>query len=157
MTIKFSNQFVERGGWWVVGQFALFGLILIALTRNTDPADALRVVGWVLVGAAIVLGGSGLWMIRDKITAMPAPVAGAVLVEHGPFALARHPIYGAVILGFLGLSIKGGNVYAAALSLSLVPFFYFKTEHEERLLTARFPEYEEYRQRVTHRILPWIL
>ena len=72
-------------------------------------------------------------------------------MDRGPFALVRHPIYGGVILGFVGLSLKGGNVYAAVLSLLLVPFFYAKTEHEERLLAAQFPEYVEYRQRVRRR------
>lgn len=157
MSIKFVRTFTERGGWWVVAQFALFGLILVALTRNSDPAVPLQVAGWVAVAIALILGGSGLWMIRRRLTAMPAPVDGAVLMDRGPFALVRHPIYGGVILGFVGLSLKGGNVYAAVLSLLLVPFFYAKTEHEERLLAAQFPEYVEYRQRVRRRMLPWVL
>ena len=96
-------------------------------------------------------------MIRRKVTAMPAPIDGAVLMQHGPYALVRHPIYSAVIVGFLGLSIKGGNVVAFVLSLLLIPFFYAKTSHEERLLTEHFPEYDGYRQRVRYRVLPWIL
>lgn len=157
MIVKFSNSFSERGGWWVVAQAALFVVILLGLTRNQDPVTALRLAGWALVAIALLLGGSGLWMIRGKITAMPAPVDGAVLLDRGPFALVRHPIYGAIILGFVGLSIKGGNVLAFGLSLLLVPFFFAKTRHEERLLTVRFPEYDAYRNRVRFRVLPWIL
>lgn len=157
MIVKFNKGFSERGGWWVVAQASLFVLILVGLTRNEDPAPALRVLGWALVVVALILAGSGLWMIRDKITAMPAPVDGAVLLERGPFALVRHPIYGGVILGFVGLSIKGGNVVAFALSLLLIPFFFAKTRHEERLLVERFPEYASYRSRVRFRVLPWIL
>ena len=157
MTIKFSESFHKRGGWWVVAQFALFGLILLALRWNEDPAVWLQVLGWVAVAVALVLGGSGAWVIRRKITAMPAPVAGAVLLETGPFAIVRHPIYAAVIIGFVGLSLKGGNLAALLISLLLIPFFYAKTRHEEKLLTARFPEYDQYRQRVPARILPWIL
>ena len=137
MIIKFVQGFTKRGGWWVVAQAVLFAVILVALTHNEDPVSALRVLGWVLVAGALVLGGSGLWMIRDKLTAMPAPVDGAVLLERGPFALVRHPIYGAIILGFVGLSIKGGNL-------------------EEQLLALRFPEYSTYRSRVRYRVLPWI-
>jgi protein-S-isoprenylcysteine O-methyltransferase Ste14 len=157
MSIKFGASFTEKGGWWVVAQVALFASILLALTRNIDPATSLQVVGWTLIGAAVLFAGSAMWLIRDKITAMPAPVDGAVLIERGPFSLVRHPIYAGVIVGFVGLSIKGGNIYAAALSLLLIPFFYAKTEHEERLLAARFPEYRQYRDRVRRRILPWIL
>lgn len=157
MTIKFGESFAHRGGWWVVAQIGLFGLILFALTGNTDPALPLQILGWALVGAALLLGGTAMWMIRRRITAMPAPLEGAVLMEAGPFALVRHPIYAGVIAGFMGLSIKGGNVYALLASLLLIPFFYAKTQHEEQLLLARFPEYNAYRQRVRHRILPWIL
>ena len=35
----------------------------------------------------------------------------------GAYRLVRHPIYGALVLGFLGLSIRGGNPAAALLSL----------------------------------------
>lgn len=157
MTIKFGESFARRGGWWVVAQIGLFGLILLALTANTDPALPLQIVGWALVGVALLLGGTGMWMIRRRITAMPAPLEGSVLIEAGPYAVVRHPIYAGVIVGFVGLSIKGGNIYAALASLLLIPFFYAKTQHEERLLAARFPEYDAYRQRVRHRIVPWLL
>ena len=156
MSINFGD-FVRKGGWWVVAQFALFGLILVALTQNRTPEDTLRVIGWGLLVGAALLGGSGLWMIRNHLTALPAPRHGAVLVERGPFSLVRHPIYGGLILGFLGLSVRGGNVLAVGLALLLIPFFWAKTEHEERLLVARIPEYGDYRQRVRRRFLPWIL
>lgn len=157
MTIKSLERFAAQGGWWVVAQFGLFGLILLALRQNRDPAVAFQVIGWVAVIVALFLGGSGMWVIRRKITAMPAPADGAELFEHGPFAIVRHPIYSGVILGFIGLSIKGGNVVALLLSLLLVPFFYAKSLHEEQLLVARFPAYESYRERVRYRVLPWIL
>jgi len=157
MTIKFGKDFSKRGGWWVVVQFALIGVIVLVLGNNQDPQLALRVIGWVAVAVALVLGGSGLWMIRAKLTAMPAPVDGAVLLEKGPYAFVRHPIYSAAILGFIGLSAKGGNLGALLLSLFLIPFFYAKTRYEERLLVARFPGYDAYAERVPYRVLPWIL
>jgi protein-S-isoprenylcysteine O-methyltransferase Ste14 len=156
MSINFGD-FARNGGWWVVAQFALFALILLALARNTTPASALQAIGWAAIGAAVVLAGSGLWMIRNHLTALPAPRHGAVLLDQGPFSLVRHPIYGGVILGFLGLSIRGGNLLAALLTVVLVPFFWAKTEHEERLLAARLPEYDDYRTRVRRRFIPWIL
>ena len=157
MAIKFDRSFSARGGWWVVAQFVLFGLLLLALTRNQDPATVFQIIGWLLVASALALGGSGMWMIRRRITAMPAPLDGAVLMESGPFGVVRHPISGGVVLGFLGLSVKGGNLLAAGLSVLLVMFFYAKTEHEERLLADRFPEYHGYRERVARRIIPWVL
>ncbi len=156
MAINFA-RFSTNGGWWVVGQFGLFVLIFLAFSQNTDPAPWSLATGWVLIGMALILAGSGLWTIRRRVTAMPAPRQGAVLMESGPFSLVRHPVYGGVILGFIGLSLRGGNPLALAISLMLVPFFYAKTRHEERLLVARFPQYADYRMRVRRRFLPWIL
>lgn len=157
MAIKSEQSFAQRGGWWVIAQAVLFGLILVALRYNNDPAPALQIVGWVAVAAAIAIGGSGAWMIRRKITAMPAPLSGAVLMQSGPYSVVRHPIYTGVIIGFVGLSIKGGNLAAFLLSLLLVPFFFAKTTHEENLLGAEFPEYADYKLRVRSRVLPWVL
>jgi protein-S-isoprenylcysteine O-methyltransferase Ste14 len=156
MTINFE-RFNRRGGWWVVAQFALFGLILLALRWNRDPSLPLQVLGWSLVGVALIVAGSAAWMIRHKITAMPAPAEGAVLFETGPFAIVRHPIYSGVIVGFVGLATKGGNGWALVLALLLVPFFTAKTNHEEKLLIANFPQYRAYQERVPHRVLPWVL
>jgi len=156
MFIK-SAGFVKRGGWWVVIQFLLFGAIVIALTANRDAAPHMVVTGWLLIAIATGFAGSGLYVLRDKLTAMPAPVDGAILHRHGPFALVRHPIYTGVILGFLGLAVRGANPVAAVLAAGLIPFFYAKTGYEESLLVARFPEYIDYQRAVPHRLLPWLL
>jgi protein-S-isoprenylcysteine O-methyltransferase Ste14 len=156
MTIKFES-FRERGGWWVVVQFAIFGLILLTLTGNRTPSLVWQITGWVLVGVGGLGALGGLWVIRDRLTALPAPIADAVLRQDGPYSVVRHPIYGGLILGFAGLAIKGGNPLALGLSLGLVPFFYAKTSVEERMLVARFPDYLEYQERVRFRVLPWIL
>lgn len=156
MIIK-SESFREKGGWWVVAQFALFGLIMLTMTRNQNTGTVWRITGWALVAAGALAAGSGLWVIRNTLTAMPAPIENAVLRQHGPYSVVRHPIYGGLILSFAGLAVQGGNLVALALSLGLVPFFYAKTAVEERLLVARFPQYVEYQARVRARVLPWIL
>lgn len=152
-----TESFAARGGWWVVAQFVLFGAILLALTRNQDPPVGLRIAGWVLVLLGAAAAGAGLWVIRHRLTAMPAPLDDAVLRRVGPYAFVRHPIYGGLILGFVGLAIKGNNLLALAFSIGLIPFFYAKTSVEERLLLERFPEYAEYRDQVRFRMLPWFL
>jgi protein-S-isoprenylcysteine O-methyltransferase Ste14 len=156
MHIK-SESFRERGGWWVVAQFFLFGLILLALTQDRNTAVLWRILGWCLVAVGAMASGSGLWAIRDKLTALPAPIDDAVLRQRGPYGVVRHPIYGGLVLGFAGLAISGGNLLALGLSLGLLPFFYAKTSVEERMLVAQFPEYAEYRRRVRYRVLPWLL
>ena len=156
MIIK-SDGFVKRGGWWVVVQVLWFAAIVVALAANRDAPTPLVASGWLLIAIGIVTAGSGLYVLRDKLTAMPAPVDDAILHRHGPFALVRHPIYTGVILGFLGLAVRGANPVAGLLAVALVPFFYAKAGYEERLLGERFAEYADYQRAVPYRLLPWLL
>ena len=156
MIIK-SEGFVKRGGWWVVAQVGIFAAIVLALTANREASTPMVAAGWLLITIAFAFAGSGLFVLRDKLTAMPAPVDGATLHRHGPFALVRHPIYTGVILGFVGLAIKGANPIAGLLAVGLVPFFYAKAGYEEHLLGERFPEYADYQLAVRYRLLPWLL
>lgn len=141
----------------MVAQFTLFGLIVLALAGGHNAVPVFQVAGWCLVGIGGFAALAGLWAIRDELTALPAPLESAVLRERGAYAIVRHPIYGGLILGFVGLALIGGNLPAIGLSLGLIPFFYAKTSVEERMLLSRFPEYQDYRKRVPFRVLPWIL
>jgi protein-S-isoprenylcysteine O-methyltransferase Ste14 len=151
--------FSEQGGWWVVAQFAWFGVILAAAwTLGPSQVSGPEVtVGTVLVAGGVVLGLAGAVPLGTRLSPFPAPAEGARLRTRGVFATARHPIYGGVILFFAGVAIRSGSWPAIVAALALVPFFWAKSGHEERLLAERFPEYADYRQRVRPRFIPWLL
>lgn len=120
--------------------------------------------GWGAVGAGAVLAaagaglaGSGLLVLRRHLTPYPTPLSDAALVERGPFRLARHPIYGGIILGAAGVSVADGNWPGLALNTLLAVLFWMKSEFEERRLTAHFPGYAAYRARVRRRLIPWVV
>jgi protein-S-isoprenylcysteine O-methyltransferase Ste14 len=151
--------FTARGGWWVVAQVGLFAGILWAawtLGPETVP-DRDRTIGNVLFTIGAVLGIAGALPLGLRLSPYPAPTAGARLSTGGIFSLVRHPIYGGVILVFLGIGLRGGSWVAIIGAVVLVPFFWLKSSHEERLLVERFPAYPEYRTRVPRRFIPWLL
>ncbi len=154
--------FSERGGWWVVGQFALMALYAIALV-GTDPITEgvglgfAQGTGLALMGGAVVIGVWAMALIRQAITVYPAPTEGAELRVHGPYRLVRHPIYLAVIMGTIGLALAALNPWALVIALLFLPFFMAKTGHEEDLLMAKFPAYREYRSTVPYRLIPWVM
>jgi len=82
---------------------------------------------------------------------------GHQLVERGPYALARHPIYTGHLLMGLGTAIGSGLLVAfAGLALFFVGFW-IKLRQEERLLVRIFPdEYPAYRARV-RALVPYVL
>jgi protein-S-isoprenylcysteine O-methyltransferase Ste14 len=79
------------------------------------------------------------------------------LVERGPYAFVRHPIYTGHLLMGLGTAIGSGRLVAfAGLALFFVGFW-IKLRQEERLLVRNFPEeYPAYRARV-RALVPYVL
>ena len=79
------------------------------------------------------------------------------LIESGPYALARHPIYTGLIVMALGTAINYGRTIGFALLLSLCGGLWWKARQEERIMSRHFPEaYAEYKMRV-RAIIPFVL
>jgi protein-S-isoprenylcysteine O-methyltransferase Ste14 len=133
---------------------------------------AVAAVGWLLpgrpgsrlvqaIGIALALLGLALssWAYRTlgrSFTVFPVPRADAQLVDAGPFRLVRHPTYGGALLIFSGSSLVHGLLgLVGTAALALV--WWRKSELEERVLSARFAGYADYRARVRRRFLPWIV
>ena len=118
----------ERGEWYVVAQVALFGAALnVAGVRRLGP----------------------------NLTPLPYPKDGSVLVEIGPYALVRHPIYSGLIIAALGWALVVHGLLTLAYALVLFAFFDVKSRREERWLCEKFPEYGGYQGRV-RKLLPWL-
>jgi protein-S-isoprenylcysteine O-methyltransferase Ste14 len=77
------------------------------------------------------------------------------LVQRGPYAIIRHPIYLGLLVAVAGMVLALGELRAFALLFG-VEILLKKMGQEESILRAAFPsEYPEYEQRVK-RLLPWI-
>ena len=151
--------FVERGGVWVVVQFVWIAAIVLMgrLNLATFRVDGGETVGWILIGAALALGLAASTTLGRNLTPYPKPVAAGSMIENGPYRWVRHPIYSAVIMGMVGIAVRGGDLVGLGLALGLVPFFYAKSGFEETHLLERFPSYREYQGRVRRRLIPGLL
>ncbi len=144
---------------WVAAQLVLLvawaGLAFARGAGDSGPV-------WVWTGLALTIAGgfmgfSALRSLGRELTPYPEPRAGARLVEAGPYRLARHPIYGAIVLGALGVSLAQASWQALTGTGVLVVFFWLKSSVEERALLIAVPEYEGYRRRVRRRLIPWVI
>ena len=140
----------------------LFTLLAVALLGSPPLDDGFglgfaRITGAVLVAIAAAGGGWALFLLRSNLTIFPAPTERSTLVDRGPFRVVRHPIYGAVCLGTVGIGLVAVNPLATLVSLAFVPFFMAKTGYEEALLLERFAGYRDYRSDVAYRLLPWVV
>jgi len=75
---------------------------------------------------------------------------GHEVVDRGPYALVRHPVYSGLALHFVGASLATGNLlFIAGTVLVSFPAFWLRAVAEERLLSGRLgPAYAAYARRV---------
>jgi protein-S-isoprenylcysteine O-methyltransferase Ste14 len=153
---------------WVWGQLALMLLIGVAapflpryvnlgnadFTLNRVDAAWIRCLGGIPMAAGAFTVAWGVRSLGRNLTPGTEPLAGAELVMTGAYARARHPIYAGVVLLLGGYTLAWSNWTLALLAGVLaLQFFNAKARREEAWLTARFPAYEAYRQRVRRMVL----
>lgn len=152
-----SNDFVQRGGWWVIGQFML--LLPIAglgiFCRATLKQDLDYIFGGIFLVTSAIYGISGTLTLGRNLTPFPKPSDTAQFVQHGVYGLIRHPLYSSVFGAAVGWSLVWQSWPALAVSMVLGIFFDAKARREERWLRNQFPEYAAYERRV-RRFIPWL-
>ena len=152
-----SRSESARGGGWVVLQFAVMGLTLVAgLAPPHWPRGAHAALS-VLGGALAVCGGAIAVLASRRLgrsfTPFPRPLEAAELIERGPYSIVRHPVYSAGLVFFLGYSLFA-SIPALAATGVLAVVWALKARVEERFLRERYPGYEGYARRVRYRLLP---
>jgi protein-S-isoprenylcysteine O-methyltransferase Ste14 len=153
----------RHGEWWLLAQLALIAAHLLP----PWPAPGAWGYAWplpvALAGVVLFLLGLGLaaqafWGLGPSLTPLPDPIPGAPLVVSGAYARCRHPLYQAVLLCSLGVTLALGSLLHLALLLALVAVLGGKARREERALAAVHPDYAAYRLRTPAIIprLPWL-
>jgi 2-amino-4-hydroxy-6-hydroxymethyldihydropteridine diphosphokinase len=150
-------RLADQGTIWVAAQGALLlsWLVVMVITGSwPDWARARPWLGLVCLGAGSWWVASSVRTLGTSLTALPAPAAGAALVDRGPYGVVRHPIYSGLLVVMLGAGVLVGAWPALVITLILLGFFAAKSISEERRLRLVYPGYAEYQSRVRHRLLP---
>ena len=120
---------------------------------NTPPA-----VSWCLVGLT-VMGFAFCWWARIHLgrlwSSSVTRKADHHIVDTGPYALVRHPIYTGIIIAATAMAaLKGQPIAFAGLALAILGFW-FKARLEERFLRDELgpAAYDAYAKR-TGMLLP---
>jgi protein-S-isoprenylcysteine O-methyltransferase Ste14 len=149
----------SRGEGWFLLQVALFAAIAASGAVGPAWSGLPRMTGSAL-GAALICCGAILSLravldLRENLTPFPRPLPEARLVESGAYRLARHPIYGGLILAALGWGLVRASPLTLLGAFVLAAFFDLKSRREEVWLAEQFEGYGSYRSR-TRRLLPWV-
>jgi protein-S-isoprenylcysteine O-methyltransferase Ste14 len=144
-----ADSLVRLGGWlfrqrsWLPVPFAL---LLILLPGGSSPAL------W-LTGSALVAAGEALrlWGVHHigVISRTRSDRLGP-LIDSGPFAYIRNPLYVGNIALWVGFAVVDGQLWLVPVIVGLLAFEYHAiVRWEETLLEARLEDrYREYASRV---------
>jgi protein-S-isoprenylcysteine O-methyltransferase Ste14 len=78
------------------------------------------------------------------------------VVETGPYARVRHPMYVGGMILVAGIPLALGSLVGLVTLVPFAAIFVWRLLDEERYLTSHLPGYEAYRQRVRYRLIPYV-
>src|SRR4029078_10795113 len=76
------------------------------------------------------------------------------VIDAGPYAYVRHPMYAAAIWLFVGIPLALGSWWSLGLIVLVLPVLSWRLLDEEKILRRDLPGYEEYMRRVRFRLVP---
>jgi protein-S-isoprenylcysteine O-methyltransferase Ste14 len=133
-----------------------FGLLFGLLHLQDAALQALRLpheVGWVLAGVTVI-GFALCWWARVHLgplwSTMITRKEGHKIVDTGPYALVRHPIYTGLLLAVFATAAERATRLAYAGAGIMLVALLLRVWREERFLSEEFgmETYAAYRARV---------
>jgi protein-S-isoprenylcysteine O-methyltransferase Ste14 len=79
-----------------------------------------------------------------------------LVVSNGPYAIVRHPLYVASILGFMATPFALGSLWALPFGILLCTVVVVRLLEEERFLLEHLAGYDDYCRHVRNRLIPYL-
>ena len=115
--------------------------------------------GWALFALALI-GFIFTWMARLHLgplwSSTSAPTEDHRIVDTGPYAIVRHPMYTSALFLFIGVPLLLGSWLGLAFSALFILAIAWRAVHEERVLRAELSGYDDYAARVRYRFIPFV-
>jgi len=123
--------------------------------------------GWSRVPLYVVLAADGLvavgfyfiFLVYRENTYTSATIevaANQKVVDSGPYALVRHPLYASALMYLLGTPLALGSYWGLLPFVALIPLLIWRLFDEEKVLAKELVGYAQYQQRVKYRLLPGV-
>lgn len=142
----------------------LLGLLIGFVSLLVIPAVDFRRGGPAVPAAGIVLGdllfAVGFGLIarvyrENSFTAATIEVApGQRLIDTGPYAIVRHPMYASALFFLFGTPLALASCWGFVGMAVTLPFLMWRLLDEEAMLARELPGYAAYQARVRFRLIP---
>ncbi|MDB5680139.1 isoprenylcysteine carboxylmethyltransferase family protein [Sphingomonas bacterium] len=127
-----------------------FGPIRVALEAGSTKAIVEGLAVALLMGSAIALFNASSRAMGKNWALVARTRSDHTLVQNGPFAWMRHPIYVALFLYMIAMAVAFGHIRNLVVGIPLYMLgTWMRVTHEERLLRTQFgAAYDNYAARV---------
>jgi len=78
------------------------------------------------------------------------------VIATGPYAVIRHPMYTGAFIMLLGIPLALGSWWGFIFVVLLFAAIVWRLLEEEKYLSKNLPGYTSYRQKVRHRLIPFV-
>ncbi|MDR6408780.1 methyltransferase family protein [Paraburkholderia terricola] len=154
---RWDRLFVTSAG------VAWFGwLILMGLDAMRFHWSAPLPVALVSLGSLCVFLCIFMCRFVFRANSFAAPVVkiqasrGHKVIDSGPYAYVRHPMYSAALLFFIGTPLLLGSWWGLAVAPVMAIGLGRRAVREERMLAEQLDGYADYTARVRYRFVPFI-
>lgn len=146
---------------WVIGLFGIvsYGSLILCGFDFRYGWSQLPAAVVIAANAVIVLGfAMFFWVLKtNSYAARTVEVeAEQELIDSGPYAIVRHPMYTAVTPIMLMIPLALGSLWALPPMVLVIPALVFRIRNEEEVLRKELAGYVEYCERVRWRLIPGI-
>lgn len=126
--------------------------LLLPLAMRPEPSTAWPAAGAALHAAGLALAIAAAFALGPRLGLLPADRG---LAARGPYAVVRHPMYGAWLLATAGYLVAAPSVGNAVAAVATAALLVWRALREEALLEDG-EAYAAYRRRVPCRFVPGV-
>ena len=145
MSIGFGLMFNQRVLPWGLSTFLFHPEAQSALLGDVFALSGVAFAIWARITLGKNWSGAAVTIKKDH-----------QLIESGPYAYVRHPIYGGFLTAVIGTAFTIGTVASFLSPIFLLAVFALRIKREEEMLTRKFPnEYPSYITR-TKALIPYL-
>ncbi len=114
-----------------------------------------QVIGALFAVTGLILGRMSFRALGRNFRVFAAPRRSGTLIISGIYSRIRHPMYIAVILLIGGYALFFSSLFSIPFWIGCAVLYMIKAVKEEALLSAKYPNYADYRKH-TWRFIPYV-
>ncbi len=158
--LKGGPRFEKQGKQKIIQGLATIAFVVLVGFPGADQRFGWSDVPWsvVVLGNVLVVAGLVLVFFVFKANSFTSSTIqvheGQRVVDTGPYAVVRHPMYAGALITLWGTPLALGSWWGLLLAVPITLVVVWRLLEEERFLVKSLPGYGEYREKVKYRLVP---